>query len=539
MPLLSDETVSHLIVTEAEFQSHIEDLNRSVQRVRELVALLDECHSLYCSKGSAAVTRMRGWVIAKLSEPQLPPEALPFVLEELETGRSPYLLTLSTHALRRSMVPCPDYARLVGRALLLSATIDEHSNLTIYGGGDSGESLTTIFGEAILTIAWLGRYGRLVADGHPELLLEHSPLSRDRVTQLQQALAQASKCQHVDSSPCCPDFRQLLSPRSWAESRSPRTNEILFENHDGQENTFNEAFSADLTFVVFFYTRCDNPDKCSMTVSKLADLQKRLAFAGLSDRVRTVGVTYDPAFDTTKRMRGYAESRGVIPDANNTLLRAVSGYDALMQHFQLKVNFVGTVVNRHQIEAFIVGRGGKIMLPYERFSWEPEEVSAKIFRTLGKPTSDEQATFTKRHTLLQPYPSQPAKAGQAFQATRMVTPLLAVVIAILPKCPICGVAYLSATGIAALPQLSVVYWVYPILVGLIALNTGAIWLLGRSRGNRKALVLSIAGGATILGGSVLEVSLGLVIGALISICGTILGVRNTQIKSYSPPCSTA
>src|SRR6185295_11809896 len=95
---------------------------------------------------------------------------------------------------------------------------------------------------------------------------------------------------------------------SWAlgsrrDSQSIET--TVFEDQDGATVTFKEFFQGQPSIVVFFYTRCDNPLKCSLTITKLARIQKLLEEHGLADRIRTAAITYDPAFDLPQRIRGY------------------------------------------------------------------------------------------------------------------------------------------------------------------------------------------------------------------------------------------
>ena len=51
---------------------------------------------------------------------------------------------------------------------------------------------------------------------------------------------------------------------------------IALQDHKGDTITFKEFFHGRPSIVVFFYTRCDNPMKCSLTVTKLARIQKLL-----------------------------------------------------------------------------------------------------------------------------------------------------------------------------------------------------------------------------------------------------------------------
>ena len=146
---------------------------------------------------------------------------------------------------------------------------------------------------------------------------------------------------------------------------------VVLEDHDGRRTTFAEWFGPAPAVVAFFYTRCPNPNKCSLTVSKLGALARQLAGRG----VRVAGITYDPGFDDSSRLRGYAEARDVPLGADVALLRPVEGIAPLQGHFALRVGYVGSIVNRHAIELFLTAPGGAVVRECSRAQWDVDEVA--------------------------------------------------------------------------------------------------------------------------------------------------------------------
>jgi hypothetical protein len=126
---------------------------------------------------------------------------------------------------------------------------------------------------------------------------------------------------------------------------------------------------------VFFYTRCDNPMKCSLTIAKLARVQALLEARGLAGRIRTAAFTYDPAFDLPDRLRIYGQDRGVRTDAGHRLFRAAEDNDALREHFGLGVGFVGSLVNRHRIELYVLDAEGRAAVSFEQLRWDERKSS--------------------------------------------------------------------------------------------------------------------------------------------------------------------
>ena len=125
---------------------------------------------------------------------------------------------------------------------------------------------------------------------------------------------------------------------------------------------------------MFFYTRCDNPNKCSLTITKLAALQRALQERGLHGRIRTAAITYDPAYDLPPRLRAYGENRGVVFGDSDRFLRTIAGLEALQEYFDLGVNFGQASVNRHRIELFILDHKATIAGRFTRLQWDLQEV---------------------------------------------------------------------------------------------------------------------------------------------------------------------
>jgi protein SCO1/2 len=157
---------------------------------------------------------------------------------------------------------------------------------------------------------------------------------------------------------------------------------MSLQDQDGSVLAFGEFFRGQPSIVVFFYTRCDNPLKCSLTVAKLARVQALLETQGLARRIRTAAITYDPAFDLPQRLRVYGQDRGVRLDEDHRMLRAVEDNDALREHFELGVNFIESLVNRHRIELYILDAEGRVAVSFERIHWDEADVVARAAELL-------------------------------------------------------------------------------------------------------------------------------------------------------------
>ena len=122
--------------------------------------------------------------------------------------------------------------------------------------------------------------------------------------------------------------------------------------------------------------------KCSLTVAKLARVQKLLEAQGLVDRIHTAAITYDPAFDLPERLRVYGQDRGVRMDADHRMLRVIEDNDVFADTSSLESTSSNLLVNRHRIEVYILDAEGRIAVSFERIHWDEEQVVTRAVEML-------------------------------------------------------------------------------------------------------------------------------------------------------------
>ena len=165
--------------TEEDLVAWVEASRGAEGRVDHLLSLLRESHPVYDGRGTAAVVRMRGWLLVALGEEELAgealtDEALPFLVEELESGHDAYLTAAAAAALRRC-APRQEWVAPLLAALLYIRYRDDSVTLQTYGGyGVPGERTTAVF-EVLKTLEALGPEGREALPRLRELEREVSP----------------------------------------------------------------------------------------------------------------------------------------------------------------------------------------------------------------------------------------------------------------------------------------------------------------------------------------------------------------------------
>ncbi len=360
----------------ADAVAYVDVARRTPDAARGLAAMLDEQSPLFSGLGTNEAERLRGYILASFETTGLPQEAVPFVLEELETGYSPYTVAAAARALRgAAVVPEEAPQLLVGAIARLRGADDVVSFERFAPTATSGSAVTALV-ELARTLVVLGpRANRalpelrtLVAEGE-----SFSPAVRAELARAAEALGRPE----VSTPACCcaeeeaeTEVRQVRTPIPLAARAELEG--LSLEDQDGRQLTFSEAFLGRPTALSFFYTRCMNPDKCSLTVTKLARLAHHVAAEALDANV--VGISYDPGFDRPARLQTYGRDRGMPFSPRSSLLRTVGPFDQLRDAFELGVGFGPVTVNRHRIDLVVLDASLNVAARFERRLWQEDDV---------------------------------------------------------------------------------------------------------------------------------------------------------------------
>ncbi|HEY3059323.1 MAG TPA: SCO family protein [Chloroflexota bacterium] len=371
--------ITRALDTESQFAALVDSLAADPDGPAQLIGLLREDHPLYDERGAAATVRMRGWVLLALARTGVSDAALPFVLEELDTGVDAYLVAAAARALRSYPGRNVAFAPRVMRAISNVRYHDDLVSFENYGEYALTSTGTSPVRELLATLAWLGPSARGVLH-EVEALRAQRGMSKKLLSDVDravEAIRDADPGDELSTHECCTPPHTLMGttsspPDSRAGSESIEA--TLFEDHEGASITFGEFFRGHPSVVVFFYTRCNNPLKCSVTITKLGRLQKLLEGRGLADQIHTAAITYDPGFDVPERMRAYGLNRGLRLDEHHRMLRTTCATGLIRSHFKLGVNFVGSLVNRHRVEAYILDAEARIAASFERTNLDEQQL---------------------------------------------------------------------------------------------------------------------------------------------------------------------
>jgi protein SCO1/2 len=462
-----------------------DDFAKEVDRIRQdpkggsaLTAFLMEQHRVYSDKSANAVVRMRGYVLYSFSFTGLSDEHLPYITDELENGRDAYLVGAAALALRHlhENEKSRDLARILLHALHNIINYDSFFSFDYYYQRYPLSNKTSAVKEVIQTLAWLGSYATAVVEELESITI----LSEQNNAALKHVI-EGIKNDKNPVKKCCE-----VSKEEWSKSyKGKGLKKIRFEDHSGKKGTFAEIFNGKVTLVAFFYSRCDNPLKCSLTISNLAVIQQQLEQYKPID-IQLIAITYDPVYDQPNILKLYAEKRGLQLDGNASVLRTIDPVGELQAILNLGVNYVGDVVNRHAIELYIIDRDGAVKKTFSREKMNNEVIITSLLHVEN--SSRHPTRFFKLKSTLK----------------TMVSAVTPVFIILLPKCPFCFAAYLSIFGLAGSRFMPLFRYLLPALLLITAVNIFVLYRMARIRKHFLSVYLCGAGSALVILSSQLD-----------------------------------
>jgi cytochrome oxidase Cu insertion factor (SCO1/SenC/PrrC family) len=360
----------------------VADIVAYVDRVRalpgsgdDLVELLAEQSPIYAGRSTNEAERLRGYLLASFELTGLPVSAMAFVIEELENGLNPYVVAAAAKAVRGGGNPSSLPGRIAPLLLDAIDRIRQSDDLVCFDGcavPAGGASSTTALMELFRTVAWLGPHAGTALPALQAMLEREPPaFSRAMLADIEKAIVAVSAVAQTVVHSCCAG---RSAPIASAPSAEVDIDRVELQDQEGAVFTFRDFFSERPSVLTFFYTRCMNPNKCSLTITKLARLQRRICEEGIYGQVNIAAITYDPEYDLPRRLRAYGADRGMSFDDRNRLLRTTGPFQLLQRRFDLGVGYGPTTVNRHRLDFVVLDGKGCLGMSSSRIQWDEEEV---------------------------------------------------------------------------------------------------------------------------------------------------------------------
>jgi len=490
---------------------YIDHLKKNSLSDRRVVELLPQENLIYTGRGTNQINRIRGYIFALFERIGLPENAFIYVCEELENSRDPYVIAGAAMAVRGLTSPDAHISTYLCKAIINIGDKDNAVNFETYKPRWNNECYTTATKEILLTLKWLGK----AAENALEFLDRYANQQIVPITNENRKLAfdaiNAIKNDKRSIQYSCCSFPGNNSSVGFKRTNYKDIRRFKLENQDGNILTFSDFFCDVPSVVAFFYTRCDNPNKCSLTIHKLFRLQLLMEEAGLQQSIKIAAITYDPGYDNPGRIKSYLENRQFRIDNNNNGFRVVDdSRNVLKEYFSLGVNFIGSIVNHHRIELFILNKKGKIIKEFSKLQWEPSSVASFCKDYLHSNADINIAAKFKKYSFI------------------IYNSLIPILLAFFPKCPLCWAAYLSAFGISGISWLTYNPKYLAVLIVAMLLNVFIIYRQSRLN-NYYPLILSLLGSSLLVLAIVFNLNMGL------RICGITFIITSSLLNTFSTP----
>ncbi|WP_281631549.1 SCO family protein [Flavobacterium luteolum] len=471
------------IISESDFVEIISILRLSPKPGIKLCEFLKEQHPVYREKSMNDVIRMRGFLLYSFTFSETPESALIYIYEELQSSREPYLVAAAAAALRKTSCRKYEMSNLLLTALKNILNYDSYISFDTYYQQNPLVNKTSAVNEILKTIDWLDIYSVPILDDLVKLLAERK-INTANSKILEQTIFRIKQNEQNPTDCCTIDYSRFISIMSEGAKKNKNRNvkRICFEDQDGYKMNFHDIFQKQFTLLCFFYTRCDNPLKCSLTISNFADLQRKLDRENSELPIKLAAISYDSIYDNPSRLKEYGKARGVTFSDQFKMLRVTDKFDSVADYFDLGVNYAGNIVNRHVIELYFLDPSGEILLRFERGQINNVEIIKEI--------SNEIKLYNQR--LRKPF-EKIKSATRSFS-----TMIISILLLFIPKCPLCIAAYLSMFGAAGIQLTPYIKYLFPILLVFIAINLYSLYCMAVKKNNYIPLLLCAAGSALLI-----------------------------------------
>ncbi|WP_256014138.1 SCO family protein [Desertivirga xinjiangensis] len=372
--------------------------NSSSELINLIARRLRENDPLYQGRGPKEVERLRGYMLASLSKIGINERVIPILKAELLYGYHPYMVA----AAARGAGKVQGDAQAAFVPLLIKYLDerykDDYVDLDTYGYSWPLKKLTSARFEAIEALSKIGasapqlavpalkeiaeaEKGRFFSSDHLLILKAKSAIEKITSGNGLQPTILGSNVAVCCTNPLSVNQNGFSAGDS-RQGRQIRNFKAIDQN--GRVFELKNIVGKPFLFT-FFYTRCDNPNKCSSTVQNIAALKQILVKEGLSDQVTLIAITFDPEFDGPAALRSYGEGRGAVFDEHFKFISINSKlYPGLIKDLGVLVNYGKGMVNHHGNQWYIFDRKAQLAKIYENTALKTEDLVVDIRQLLSR-----------------------------------------------------------------------------------------------------------------------------------------------------------
>jgi len=158
--------------------------------------------------------------------------------------------------------------------------------------------------------------------------------------------------------------------------------DALLVDQDGAPRPFS-AFRGHRLAITFVYTRCPLTDFCPLMDRHFGAVQKTIASTPSLSDVRLLTVTLDPAFDTPRVLKPYAQRRGADAAVWSFMTGEPKNVGAFAEQFGLYVERpdAQSADITHNLRTAVVDAEGRLVTAHSGNDWTPAELVADLQAT--------------------------------------------------------------------------------------------------------------------------------------------------------------
>jgi cytochrome oxidase Cu insertion factor (SCO1/SenC/PrrC family) len=178
---------------------------------------------------------------------------------------------------------------------------------------------------------------------------------------------------------------ELVSPWLESKERHPLQTDQTFVDQQGRTATFQERVDRP-TAVLFFFTRCENPLKCSRSVAILGQLQRELQHRQLDAKTQLLLITLEPHVDTPKLLVDFAEQRGISFSHSgvDVLVPERRTYRKFLDEIAVPVGYDGESVNGHDVGLLLFDRAARLVRQYRHSIADSNAIANDLERLVAE-----------------------------------------------------------------------------------------------------------------------------------------------------------
>src|SRR5919109_3184951 len=229
----------------------VEDILAYVDRVRAaparregLVGLLPEQAPIYAGRSASEAERIRGYLLASFETTGLPPAAIDYVLEVLESGLNPYTVAAAAKAMRGAHAVPEQAIPLLLRAIDRIRLADD---FVCFDRSTNGDTLTTALMELFRTLAWLGPRASTARAALEAMIEADAATFSVRIRpEIEKALDAVSRLDSPAARSCCASQARSRPAELTGPAHSPLSEvdirDVELQDQNGAVLSFGEFF---------------------------------------------------------------------------------------------------------------------------------------------------------------------------------------------------------------------------------------------------------------------------------------------------------